>query len=82
MAAAKRRGVQLGANGREVLAPRYRAEAQARARELAPIIRDLQRQGYSLNGIAAELDKRKVATPRGGRWHPQLVKRIAQRLGL
>jgi yecA family protein len=29
---------------------------------------------------AAELDKRKVETPRGGAWHPQLVKRIVQRL--
>jgi DNA invertase Pin-like site-specific DNA recombinase len=81
LAAAKRRGVKLGANGREVLAPRFRAEAEARAKELAPIIRELRQQGYSLNGIAAELEKRKVATPRGGRWHPQLVKRIAQRLG-
>jgi hypothetical protein len=27
-----------------------------------------------------ELDKRKVDTPRGGAWHPQLVKRIVERL--
>jgi hypothetical protein len=36
--------------------------------------------GYSMRGIAVELDKRKVETPRGGAWHPQLVKRIVQRL--
>jgi hypothetical protein len=33
-----------------------------------------------MRGIAAELDKRKMATPRGGVWHPQLVKRIVERL--
>ena len=32
--------------------------------------------------IAAELDKRKVETPRGGSWHPQFVKRIVQRLAI
>jgi hypothetical protein len=35
---------------------------------------------YSMRGIAVELDKRKVDTSRGGSWHPQLVKRIVQRL--
>jgi len=35
----------------------------------------------ALRGIAAELEKRKVKTPRGGSWHPQLVKRIVERLG-
>jgi hypothetical protein len=48
--------------------------------QLAPIVRELQRDGYSIRGIAAELDKRKVETPRGGSWHPPLVKRIVGRL--
>jgi DNA invertase Pin-like site-specific DNA recombinase len=77
--AAKQRGVRLGVHGAETLAPRYRAEAQDRAKQLAPVIRELQRDGYSMRGIAVELDKRKVETPRGGGWHPQLVKRIVQR---
>ena len=34
------------------------------------------------SGIAAELEKRKVPTRCGGSWHPQLVKRIVQRLEL
>jgi hypothetical protein len=55
-------------------------EATARAEQIAPIIRELQRNGYSMRGIAVELDKRKVETPRGGAWHPQLVKRIVGRL--
>jgi hypothetical protein len=62
------------------LAPKYRAEARARAELYAPIIRELQRDGYSMRGIAGELEKRKVPTPRGGAWHPQLITRIVQRL--
>jgi DNA invertase Pin-like site-specific DNA recombinase len=80
LAAAKRRGTQLGVNGREVLAPKYKAEAQARAKELAPIIRELRRQGLSLNEMAAELNRRNITTPLGGDWHPQTVKRVVQRL--
>lgn len=80
LAAAKARGVRLGVVGAEVLAPKYRAEAQERAKELAPVIRELQKQGCSLRAIAAELNKREISTPRGGRWHPQLVQRIVQRL--
>jgi hypothetical protein len=53
---------------------------EPRAEQLAPVIRELQRDGYSMPGIAAELNKRKVETPRGGTWHRQLVKRIVQRL--
>ncbi len=49
----------------------------ARAVELAPILRDLQRQGLSLRGIAAELTKRRVPAPRRV-WHPQLVARVLE----
>jgi hypothetical protein len=37
----------------------------------ASFIRELQRDGYSMRGIAAELEKHKVATPRGGEWNPR-----------
>ena len=79
LAAAKQRGVRLGVHGAETLAPKYRAEAKDHAEQLAPVIRGLQRHGYSMRGIAGEMEKRKVPTPRGGAWHPQLVKRIVQR---
>ncbi len=82
LAAAKQRGVRLGSYGADALAPKYRAEARARAKQYAPIIRELQRDGYSMRGIANELTKRKVQTPRGGSWHPQLIKRIVERLEL
>jgi DNA invertase Pin-like site-specific DNA recombinase len=81
LAAAEQRGVRLGTYGAETLAPKYRAEAKVRAEQLAPIILKLQRDGYSMRGIAAELEKGKVETPRSGAWHPQLVKRVMQRLG-
>ena len=82
LSAAKQRGVRLESYGAETLAPKYRAEAKVRAKQLAPIIRELQRGGYSMRGIANELKKRRVQTPRGGSWHPHLVKRVMQRLGL
>jgi hypothetical protein len=72
--------VRLGVHGAEILAPKYKAEAKARAERLEPVIRELQRDGYSMRGMADELTKRKVETPRGGAWHPQLVKRIVERL--
>lgn len=80
LAIAKQRGVKLGTTGAEILAPKFRAEAKARAEQLAPIVRKLQADGYSMRGIADELTKRKVQTPRGGAWHPQTVKRVVQRL--
>jgi hypothetical protein len=37
-----------------------------------------QRRDYSIRGMAIELTKRNVLTPRGSSSHPQLVKRIVQ----
>jgi len=78
--AAKARGVKLGRHGAEVLAPRYRQEARDRADQLGPLIRDLQANGYSLNRIAMELNKKKVRTPRGGRWDHSSVRNVINRL--
>ena len=64
----------------EVLAPRYRQEAEDRAEQLEPVIRDLQKNADSLNRIAAELNPRKVPTPRGGRWDHSSVRNVLQRL--
>jgi DNA invertase Pin-like site-specific DNA recombinase len=80
LAAAKARGVRLGVTGAETLAPKWKAEAQVRAAELAPVVRDLQAKGYSLRGMASELTRRKIATPRGGRWSAQTVKMVVGRL--
>ena len=39
-----------------------------------------EEQGLSLSKIAGELNKRKVATPRGGRWDHSSVRNVLQRL--
>jgi hypothetical protein len=59
-----------------VLAPKWKAEATQRAEQLAPTLRALQAEGLTLRGIAERLNKRQIATPRGGRWHPQTVGRL------
>jgi DNA invertase Pin-like site-specific DNA recombinase len=78
--AAKARGARLGRHGAEILAPRYREEARQRAVQLQPLIVELKGQGLSLAKIASELNKRKVPTPRGGRWDHSSVRNVLQRL--
>jgi len=45
--AAKARGIRLGRNGADRLAPAYRAEAIERARQLAPLLAELKSSGMS-----------------------------------
>ena len=69
--AAKARGVRLGRNGSERLAPALKAEAISRARQLQPVLTELKEQGLSARQIARELErvvldpqKRPAGTPR------------------
>jgi len=78
--AAKARGVKLGRHGAEVLAPKFKEEARQRAMELEPVITELKGEGLSLAGVARELNERKVATPRGGRWDHSSVRNVLNRL--
>ena len=78
--AAKARGVKLGRHGAQVLAPKYQEEARLRAMQLEPLMREFQEKGYSRNRMAVELNKRKVPTPRGGRWDHSSVRNVLQRL--
>jgi hypothetical protein len=80
--AAKSRGVRLGRNGADRLAPRYRDEAAARARQLAPILSELRSAGMSARQMAAQLIERGIPTPNGGRWHAATVIRALDRAGL
>ena len=77
--AAKARGVRLGRHGAEVLAPKFKEEARQRAMELEPVITELKGKGLSLARIASELNKRKVPTPRGGRWDHSSVRNVLKR---
>jgi hypothetical protein len=78
--AAKARGQVLGRNGAEKLAPAHKAQAIARAKEIAPVLRELEAAGLSARGMAAEMNRLKVVTPAGGQWHAQTVIRAMQRL--
>jgi hypothetical protein len=51
-----------------------------RAVELAPVLRELQAQGFSARGMAAELNRRGVETTAGGQWHAQTVIRTMRRV--
>lgn len=77
LAAAKARGVVVGGlrdKGREL-----QAEALERAEALRPLFEELAH--LPAKHIAAELNARKVPTPKGGRWHAVTVIRVRRRLG-
>lgn len=91
LAAAKARGVKLGGDrgnlpGVALEGSRKSAEirgrnADARAMDLAPILRNLQGMGMSLRGIAKELGRRRIPTTRGGLWSAVAVSRVLERIG-
>ncbi|MBX9778555.1 MAG: recombinase family protein [Xanthobacteraceae bacterium] len=76
LAVAKKRGKKLG--GRNAQSDRTAAEASKRAEELRPILTELSQM--SANKAAAELNRRKVATPAGGSWAATQVIRLRHRL--
>jgi DNA invertase Pin-like site-specific DNA recombinase len=79
--AAKARGVRLGRNA-ERLASANRATALDRANQIKDVLAELNRSGMTTREIAAELTARGITTPRGGRWHPQTVRRVMERVAL
>jgi DNA invertase Pin-like site-specific DNA recombinase len=80
--AAKLRGVRLGRNGAENLAPRYRQAAIERASVLRPLLKEMLGKGFTLRSIARALTEQRVPTSNGGGWHPQTVSRALKRLDL
>ncbi|MEY9604626.1 DNA invertase Pin-like site-specific DNA recombinase [Bradyrhizobium japonicum] len=90
LAAAKRRGVQLGGDRGARLSRTARkagrdaqvTRANERAADLAHMIRDLRANGVnSLSGIARALTERRVPTPRGStEWSAVQVARTVARL--
>src|SRR6266481_9948465 len=73
------RGIRLGRNAADRLAPAYRAEAIERARRLAPLLAELKSAGLSVRQMASELTARGILTPTGARWHAQTVIRVLSR---
>jgi DNA invertase Pin-like site-specific DNA recombinase len=76
------RGNQLTDSARAAGAKAITARADARALDLAPVVRDAQKGGArSLRAIAAVLNARKIPTPRGrGQWQAGQVSQLLARL--
>ena len=85
--AAKARGVVLGNPKLDLVRNRavatLKADADRFAKNVAPIIREIQLSGIRSNrGIARSLNARGVSTVRGGEWTAVQVGSILRRVGL
>lgn len=85
LAVAKARGVILGKSGAANLRPNI-GERQDAANAFADKFRGtfegLKERGFSQRGIALELNKMGVRTPKGGEWSQTQVQRIVARMQL
>ncbi len=81
LAEAKKRGVQLGKNGK-VLAEQNRKAADERAEALRPIIMPMVEQGLSFSEIARCFNAEGYRSFRGGRYYPEHISLLAKRLRL
>jgi len=80
LAAAKRRGVIIGATGKE-RARKLKAEALERARALEPILDELRADGIvEYRDIRDELNRRGISGPNGGKWHLATTHKMVMRL--
>lgn len=90
LAAAKRRGVQLGGarerygvNNKTRIAARAAVQERvaARAADLAGIVRDARAAGAeSLRAIAAVLNEQRIPTARGAAWTAMAVRRLLEQI--
>ncbi len=90
LAAAKARGMKLGNNpqnmtaygdkGRAVSATVRSAKADARAKDLEPILQDQMSEGKSLRSIAEFLNAKGIKTNQGALWTPTAASRVIRRL--
>jgi DNA invertase Pin-like site-specific DNA recombinase len=89
LAAAKRRGVKLGGdrgsrptNKQRAIAKRVRQDrADARAADLAPVVKELEAAGaVTLRAIAAGLDERGIPAARGGAWSANQIARLLKNI--
>lgn len=83
LAAAKRRGTELGKFGRYVLSKRNRELSQAFALKMQPTIARLVNNGFkSTRAIMNELNRLQIPTYRndGSRWHLSTVHKIMEQI--
>lgn len=81
LAEAKKRGVELGKNGK-VLARLNRRAADERAEALRPIIMPMMEVGLSLSEIARSLNDRGIKAFGGGSYHVGQISNVVRRLEL
>lgn len=82
LAAAKRRGVDIGATGR-LLAARHKRDAIVKAEAYRGQFLQLFRDGASTTAAFRDgLNNRQICGPGGGRWHLPNTYRVLKRLGM
>lgn len=79
LAAAKKRGVELGRNGK-ALAKKNRQAAVGFAEEIRDHLISLRSEGLSFSNIANELNYRGIRSFRGGRWYGSTVQKAYERV--
>ncbi len=79
LAEAKKRGVELGKNGK-MLAERNRREAMERCESLRLVVMPMANAKMSLGEIARRLNADGHRAPQGGFFHPQQVKAVLSRI--
>lgn len=57
-----------------------RSLSEAHARKVGPLILDYRSQGMGYHAIADLLNQHGAPPPRGSRWYPTTVKRVAERI--
>jgi DNA invertase Pin-like site-specific DNA recombinase len=83
LAAAKARGQRLGNPRAALAAPLAHQAARQQADDFAlplrPLLDSMRDQGQTLQAIADEMNRRGIATARGGLWRPQTVQNLLRR---
>ncbi|MFC3560505.1 recombinase family protein [Pedobacter jamesrossensis] len=81
LGAAKKRGVELGKNGKNLSKANKKA-AKDFAVKLSPLLMQLRSKGFvTFRAVSKELNRKKIATFRdGGKWHPSTVYALMNRL--
>lgn len=80
LAAAKRRGVEIGATGR-IRAAKLKEQALAGALQYRALIEELQAEGFTTRrAIRDELNRRGIVSPGGRLWHLPTVQKLLSRL--
>lgn len=85
LAAAKKRGIKLGVNGRDILSKKNRQAAIDFAMNMKPVIDNLKGQGYTtIRDITEGLNKKQIETYTGqqAKWHINTVHTLLKRIDL